>query len=180
MRVFKWIAIAIGGLIGLLVIAVLAIVWFVDANRFKPEIAARVFAATGRELALPGDIDLGFYPWLALATGEGSFGNAPGFSAQTCTGFFDSSLYALGLVSGQAEVDLDGGGPDESIAIAGSKITGLYARSGHLYVSESGGLGANAGGVSVYGDGDFSDDVSSGGSGITIQVLVDGFRISPF
>jgi hypothetical protein len=106
--------------------------------------------------------------------------SAPGFSAQTCTGFFDSSLYALGLVSGQAEVDLDGGGPDESIAIAGSKITGLYARSGHLYVSESGGLGANAGGVSVYGDGDFSDDVSSGGSGITIQVLVDGFRISPF
>jgi hypothetical protein len=106
--------------------------------------------------------------------------SAPGFDTQTCTGFFNSSLYALGLLSGQAEVDLDGGGPDESIAIAGSKITGLYARSGNLYVSESGGLGNNAGGVSVYGDGDFSDDVSTGGSGITIQVLVDGFRISPF
>ncbi|HJS73517.1 MAG TPA: PilC/PilY family type IV pilus protein, partial [Vicinamibacteria bacterium] len=106
--------------------------------------------------------------------------SAPGFNTQTCTGFFNSSLYALGLLSGQAELDLDGGGPDTSLAIADSKITGLYARSGHVYVSKSGGLGANSGSVTVYGDGDFSDDVSTGGSGITIQVLVDGFRISPF
>jgi len=106
--------------------------------------------------------------------------SAPGFNNATCTGFFNSSLYALGLLSGQAEVDLDGGGPDESVAIANSKITGLYARDGHLYVSKSGGLGSGAGSLTVYGDGDFSDDVSSGGSGLTIQVLVDGFRISPF
>jgi len=106
--------------------------------------------------------------------------SAPGFDNATCTGFFNSSLYALGLLSGQAEVDLDGGGPDESVAIANSKITGLYARDGHLYVSKSGGLGSGAGSLTVYGDGDFSDDVSSGGGGLTIQVLVDGFRISPF
>jgi hypothetical protein len=104
----------------------------------------------------------------------------PGFNTATCTGFFNSSLFALGLLSGQAEVDLNGGGPDESISIADSKITGLYAREGQMYVSKSGGLGSGAGNVTVYGDGDFSDDVSTGGSGITIQVLVDGFRISPF
>jgi hypothetical protein len=103
----------------------------------------------------------------------------PGFDTATCTGFFNSSLYALGLLSGQAEVDLDGGGPDESVAVTNSKITGLYARDGHLYVARSGGLGTS-GGLTVYGDGDFSDDVTSGGSGNTIQVLVDGFRISPF
>ena len=104
----------------------------------------------------------------------------PGFDTATCTGFFNSTLYALGLFSGQAEVDLDGGGPDEGVAVDDSKITGLYARDGNLYVSKSGGLGNTAGGLSVYGDGDFSDDVSTGGSGITIQVLVDGFRVSPF
>jgi Tfp pilus tip-associated adhesin PilY1 len=104
----------------------------------------------------------------------------PGFDNATCTGFFNSSLFALGLLSGQAEVDLDGGGPDESLAIANSKITGLYAREGQLYVSKSGGLGSGSGNVTVYGDGDFSDDVGTGGSGLTIQVLVDGFRISPF
>jgi hypothetical protein len=106
--------------------------------------------------------------------------SAPGFAVATCTGYFNSSLYALGLLSGQAEVDLDGGGPDESVAIANSKITGLYARDGHLYVSKSGGLGSGSGSTTVYGDGDFSDDVSGGGGGLTIQVLVDGFRISPF
>ena len=103
----------------------------------------------------------------------------PGFDTTTCTGFFNSSLYALGLLSGQAEVDLDGGGVDESVAVTNSKITGLYARDGHLYVARSGGLGTS-GGLTVYGDGDFSDDVTTGGSGNTIQVLVDGFRISPF
>jgi len=105
----------------------------------------------------------------------------PGFSVATCTGYFNSTLYALGLISGQAEVDLDSGGPDESLAIPNSKITGLYARDGHLYVSKSGGLGTGSGGLTVYGDGDFSDDAGNGGGGmITIQVLVDGFRVSSF
>ena len=35
--------------------------------------------ATGRELTLVGDIELGFFPWLSLRTGEGRFGNAPAF-----------------------------------------------------------------------------------------------------
>jgi hypothetical protein len=106
----------------------------------------------------------------------------PAFDAATCTGYFNSSLYALGLLSGQAEVDLDGGGgADASVGIPGSKITGVFVDpTGHLYVSKSGGLGSGNGSLSVYGDGDFSDDVSTGGSGVTIQVLVDGFRVSPF
>ena len=106
--------------------------------------------------------------------------SAPGFDNTTCTGFFNSTLFALGLFSGQAEVDLNGGGPDESVSISGSKITGLYARNDQVYVSKSGGLGASSGSVTLYGDGDFSDDPPTGGSSITIQVMVDGFRISPF
>jgi hypothetical protein len=78
----------------------------------------------------------------------------PGFDVATCTGYFNSSLYALGLLSGLAEVDLDGGGVDESVAIANSKITGLYARDGQMYVSKSGGLGSGSGSITVYGDGD--------------------------
>jgi hypothetical protein len=103
----------------------------------------------------------------------------PAFDVKVCTGKFYSSLYALGIMSGQAEVDLNGGGNDESVDLGEGKVTGLYARSGNLYVSESGGIGTS-GTLSVYGDGDFSDDIQSGGSGVTIQVLVDSFRISPF
>jgi AsmA protein len=61
---------------------VLVIVWLVDANAFKPRIEAEVRAATGRELVLAGDIELGFFPWLSLETGEGRFGNPAGFPAE--------------------------------------------------------------------------------------------------
>lgn len=66
----------------LLVIAILVIVWLVDPNSFKSRIETAVRDATGREFTLVGDIELGFFPWLALRTGEGEFGNAPGFGDQ--------------------------------------------------------------------------------------------------
>ena len=104
----------------------------------------------------------------------------PAFNTTVCQGEFFSSLYALGIVSGQPQVDLDGnGGKDTSVDLGKDKVTGLFARQGNLYVSESGGLGAS-GKLSVYGDGSYADDVTSGGTWTTIQVLVDSFRISPF
>jgi AsmA protein len=84
-RVLKWIALGVGALVALSVIAMLAIIWFVDPNTFKPRIEAAVRDATGRDFALVGDIDLGFFPWLALRTGEGRFGNAPGFDGPMVT-----------------------------------------------------------------------------------------------
>jgi AsmA protein len=78
-RVLKWISLGFGGLVLLLVVAALVVVWIVDANAFKPRIEAAVREATGRELTLVGDIELGFFPWLSLRAGEGRFGNAPGF-----------------------------------------------------------------------------------------------------
>jgi len=81
-RVLKWVLIGLGSLVALVFIGVLVVVWLVDPNRFKPRIEAAVREATGREFTLTGDIQLGFFPWLALRTGEGRFGNAPGFGAE--------------------------------------------------------------------------------------------------
>ena len=81
MRFLKWISLAIAALVVLLLVAVLVLVWLVDPNGFKPRIEAAVKDATGRDFALEGDIELGFFPWLALRTGRGHFGNAPGFGA---------------------------------------------------------------------------------------------------
>jgi len=64
------------------IIALAAIAWLVDPNAFKPRIEASVRELTGRDFALAGDIDLKFFPWLALSTGEGRFGNAEGFPAE--------------------------------------------------------------------------------------------------
>lgn len=82
MRILKWISYGLGGLLLLVIAGVLVVVWLVDANAFKPRIEAEVRAATGREFALDGDIDLGFFPWLSLETGAGRFGNPAGFPAE--------------------------------------------------------------------------------------------------
>jgi len=103
----------------------------------------------------------------------------PTLDLSTCTTQFFSTLYALGILSGQAEVDLDGGGKDESVDLGVGKVTGLYARNKNVWVSQSGGIGTG-GSLTSYGDGKFSDDVPGGGGGPAIQILVDSFRISPF
>jgi len=68
--------------VALVLLGVLVVVWLVDPNLFKPRIEAAVREATGREFALGGDIELGFFPWLALRTGAGQLGNAPGFGSE--------------------------------------------------------------------------------------------------
>jgi len=81
-RLFKWVSLGLGALVALVVLGVLVIVWLVDPNSFKPQIEAAVRDRTGREFALVGDIELGFFPWLSLSTGEGRFGNPPGFGPE--------------------------------------------------------------------------------------------------
>ncbi|HLA72419.1 MAG TPA: AsmA family protein [Steroidobacteraceae bacterium] len=94
MRLLKWISFVLAGLVVLTLLGVLAIVWFVDPNGFKPRIEAAVKGATGRDFALVGDIELGFFPWLALRTGEGRFGNAPGFGPEPMVSWKGAQLGA--------------------------------------------------------------------------------------
>jgi AsmA protein len=106
-RFLKWISIALGVLLALVIIGILVVAWLVDANRFKPRIEAAVRAATGRELTLVGDIDLDFFPWLALRTGEGRFGNAPGFGPEPMVSWRGAQLGAklIPLLSGELVAD---------------------------------------------------------------------------
>ena len=83
------------------------LVWVVDPNAFKTRIEGAVRDATGREFALVGDIELKFFPWLALRTGEGTFGNPPGFPAEPMASWrharFGARLFPL--MRGELEVD---------------------------------------------------------------------------
>ena len=79
MRPLKWVSLGLGALVALVVLGVLVVVWLVDPNSFKSQIEAAVRDRTGREFALVGDIELGFFPWLSLRTGEGKFGSPPAF-----------------------------------------------------------------------------------------------------
>jgi AsmA protein len=112
-RLFKWVSLGLGALVALVVLGVLVIVWLVDPNSFKSNIESRVRDATGRDFTLAGDIELGFFPWLALRTGAGSFGNAPGFGAEPMVSWKSAQIGAkiLPLLRGELIADrvvLDG------------------------------------------------------------------------
>jgi uncharacterized protein involved in outer membrane biogenesis len=77
MKKVLWI---VGGLIGLLLVAALAAPFFVDLNNYKAEIAAQAKKATGRDLAIDGDISLSILPTPGVVVHGIRFGNAPGGS----------------------------------------------------------------------------------------------------
>src|SRR5688572_15413371 len=77
MKKVLWI---VGGLIGLLVVVALAAPFFVDLNDYKAEIATKAKEATGRDLAIDGDISLSILPTPGVVIHGLRFGNAPGGS----------------------------------------------------------------------------------------------------
>jgi hypothetical protein len=103
------------------------------------------------------------------------------FNTTSCVVTFTSTLFSLGVLSGLPLFDLDSTQVGtEQTSLGEGKVGGLAGRDGNLYLSESGGLGV-AGSVGVWGDGTFDDDPAPPGIGqFTLQLLIEGFRISPF
>ena len=77
MRILRWTAGIVAGLILLAVLAVVIVVVFVDPNRFKGRIERMVQQATGQPFEIRGDLDIAWYPWLALKTGPAQLGTDP-------------------------------------------------------------------------------------------------------
>lgn len=82
MRAAKILGIALGSLVLLFALLLLGVRTFVNPNDYKDRIAQTVRESTGRELALPGEIKLSVFPWLALEFGPARLGNPPGFGAE--------------------------------------------------------------------------------------------------
>src|SRR5690606_16626279 len=77
----KKLLIGIGALVVLVIAAALVGPSFYDWNSLKPQIAAQVRQATGRELAIDGDISLSILPAPTLSAEGVRFANAEGGSA---------------------------------------------------------------------------------------------------
>jgi AsmA protein len=112
-RALKWFSWGLAGLIVLVLLGIAVVTLLVDPNSFKSRIEAAVREETGREFALVGDIDLKFFPWLALRTGEGRFGNPPGFATEPMATWRSAQLGVklFPLLAGELVVDrirLDG------------------------------------------------------------------------
>jgi AsmA protein len=91
-RPLKWVSLGLGALVALVVLGVLVVVWLVDPNSFKSQIEGAVRDRTGREFKLVGDIELGFFPWLSLKTGEGRFGSPPAFGPEPLVSWKSAKL----------------------------------------------------------------------------------------
>jgi uncharacterized protein involved in outer membrane biogenesis len=103
----KKVLIGSGGLIALLVILLIAAPFFIDVNAFKPQIAAEVKKATGRELVIDGPIELSLLP-TPVATVKGvKFFNVPGSKNATMVEVKSITVKPaiLPLLSGGIEVD---------------------------------------------------------------------------
>jgi AsmA protein len=91
-RLLKILLIVVAGLVGIVVIAAIALIVFFDPNDYRDEIAVEVKQATGRDLTIEGDLGLSVFPWLAVEVGRSTLGNAEGFGESPFATFEEARL----------------------------------------------------------------------------------------
>lgn len=79
MRALKIVGLVVGGLVGLIVLAAVAILLLVNPNDYRDDIAKLAEQHTGRPLQIKGDLGLKLFPWIALEINDVSLGNPPGY-----------------------------------------------------------------------------------------------------
>lgn len=86
-RFLKIALIVLGVFAALVATAAVVLPLVFDPNDYKDEIAAAVEEKTGRELTIPGDIELSIFPWLGVDLGEVRLANAAGFGTESFAEF---------------------------------------------------------------------------------------------
>lgn len=102
----KKILIGLGVLVLLLIIAVAIGPRLVDWNAYKPRVVEAVQKATGRQLAIDGDISLSLLPSPTLSVGGVRLANLPGASAPDMAKLksLDVSVALMPLIGGNVQV----------------------------------------------------------------------------
>jgi len=77
-RIGRWILGIVAALVLLAVLTVLAVTLWVDPNRYRGQVEAAVTRATGQPFRIAGDLEISWYPWLALQMGPAQFGKKVG------------------------------------------------------------------------------------------------------
>lgn len=91
-RLVKSLLIVVASVVGIAVLALVAVLLFFDPNDYREQISAGVRDATGRDLTIEGELSLSIFPWLAIEMGPVSLGNAEGFSDLPFMQFKHASL----------------------------------------------------------------------------------------
>ena len=91
-RLVKTLLIVVASVVGIAVLALVAVLLFFDPNDYREQISGGVRDATGRDLPIEGELSLNIFPWLAIEMGSVSLGNAEGFSDLPFMQFKHASL----------------------------------------------------------------------------------------
>lgn len=96
----------VGALAALVILALVAVLVFVDPNDYREDIERTVERQTGRQLTLGGELKLSVFPWLALQTGPASLSDAPGFGEEPFVALQNAriSVRLLPLLRGDVQV----------------------------------------------------------------------------
>lgn len=91
-KLLKLILYVAAGIVGVVVIAAVALLVFFDPNDFRDTISTQVKNATGRDLTIEGDLSISLFPWLAVEVGRTTLGNAEGFGDEPFVNFDSARL----------------------------------------------------------------------------------------
>jgi AsmA protein len=82
MRIARTVAITAAALVAIVALGVIALLLFVDPNRYRGDIERLAQQHTGRALTIQGKLGLKVFPWLAVSVEKVQLGNAPGFGTE--------------------------------------------------------------------------------------------------
>ncbi|MFN4284312.1 MAG: AsmA family protein [Alphaproteobacteria bacterium] len=103
----KKILVALGIVVALVIVAAVAVPFFVPVETYKAEIERRASEATGRKLTIAGPVSFSLLPSLAVSARDVSFANAPGATnaSMMLLDRLDVRLKLLPLLSGEVAID---------------------------------------------------------------------------
>ena len=103
----KKLLIGLVALVLLVVVAAIALPFFIPVESYKPKIADAVKTATGRGFAINGKISLSVLPSLQIEANDVTFGNAPGAATKDMAKLakLQIGVQLFPLLSGRIAID---------------------------------------------------------------------------
>ncbi len=105
-KLLIWILAVLGGLIVLLIVAVIVLPMFIDVKSYLPQIEQKVSEATGRPFSLGRDVDVSVFPWAGISFDNMQMGNPQKFGGGEFVKVesFEARVKLLPLLSKKIEI----------------------------------------------------------------------------
>jgi len=105
-KTIKWVSIILGGLVAIIVLAILIVPMFINVQKYKPEIENIAGQAIGRAVAIQGSINLSLFPWVGLSFSDLHIKNPAGFQEKdfVVVESFEARVKFLPLISKEVQV----------------------------------------------------------------------------